>query len=116
MQNKYYEVVATIDGEGEILFGSFVRSDCVYEIEAERDSWKSDGYKGIKIVSREVEEAPDPVVYAEHIVSRAQLFAMHAPDFNFELDADQLLDRALSDGFVKPIEGMKDSYFINEDY
>ena len=116
MRNKYYEVVATIDGDGEILFGSFVRSDCVFEIEAERQSWKAEGYKAIKIVSRDVDDAPDVDVYAEHVVTRSELFARHAPDFNFELDADALLKRALLLGFVTPIKGMEDSYFINEDY
>ena len=66
MSNTYYELIGTIDGESEILFGSFDREDCAYEQDAERDTWKADGYKGIKIVSREVAEEPDPEVYGQH--------------------------------------------------
>tara|TARA_R110000772_G_scaffold25194_1_gene65819 strand:- start:3505 stop:3948 length:444 start_codon:yes stop_codon:yes gene_type:complete len=61
--NKYYEVKATHEGTSEVLYGSFDRTDCTYEVEAERDSWKSQGYKGIKIVARAVNEEPDPEVY-----------------------------------------------------
>lgn len=67
MANKYYEVVATINGEDEIMFGSFNRDDCSYEVEAEKDSWKGDGYKRIRIISRETEDTPDPEVYGNEI-------------------------------------------------
>ncbi len=66
---KYYDVMARIDGEDEQLFGSYVREDCVSEIECERDSWKEQGYKAIRIVSRETTEQPDPEVYADDIES-----------------------------------------------
>lgn len=61
--NKYYNVVATINGEKCTLFGSFDKSDCKFEIETERDNWKAEGYKGIKIEVTEVNEQPDEIVY-----------------------------------------------------
>tara|TARA_B100001059_G_C17700895_1_gene510017 strand:+ start:26 stop:292 length:267 start_codon:yes stop_codon:yes gene_type:complete len=62
---KYYEVIATIDGEDEVLFGSYDRSDCLYEKEAESFWWKDQGYRQIRISHRLVSEAPDPEVYPE---------------------------------------------------
>ena len=32
----YYDVVATIDGEQEQLFGSYDKADCTSEVEAEK--------------------------------------------------------------------------------
>jgi hypothetical protein len=61
----YHEISSTIEGQREILFGSFSREDCVYELDAERDSWADQGYKHIKIKSRETTDQPDPVVYAD---------------------------------------------------
>ena len=167
---KYFDVVAEIEGEKEVLFGSFDRADCVSEIECEKESWKEQGYKKIKIVSRMTDEKPCPTVYdnlvdkedfekvAESenvldllslfeektivktgdqyfvndsellskcknakavrtgIVTKDQLFQMQAPSFNFELDADQLLAKALEKGFVTAISGEKDLFKINENY
>ncbi len=62
---KYYEVTATIDGETEVMFGSYDREECLYEVEAERDHWKGQGYKKIKVGSRPVADAPDPEIYEE---------------------------------------------------
>jgi len=116
MANKYYEVVGKIDGKQEVLFGSFVRADCKYEMDAEKEGWKDDGYKGIKIVSRDTEDTPDPEVYEGEIVNKQQLFMQQAPSFNFELDADQLLAKALESGYVTKVEGVEDSYLINQEY
>jgi hypothetical protein len=44
--NKYYEVIATINGASDVLYGSFERADCV-----------------IKIAYRTVIESPDAEVY-----------------------------------------------------
>jgi len=63
--STYYEIKAIIDGESEILYGSFDRSDCVFELDAERLTWKAQGYEQIKIVSRKTEESPDPEVYVK---------------------------------------------------
>lgn len=45
------------------------------------------------------------------------LFKWHAPDFNFELDAEQLMHVALERGFVvyNKVDG-KNVYKINEEY
>ena len=59
----YYEVKAKLNGHAEVLYGSFVRDDCVYEIEAEKESWRAEGYRNIKIASRETADSPDKKVY-----------------------------------------------------
>lgn len=48
------------------------------------------------------------------IVTKERLFFLQAPSFNFELDADQLLAKALKVGFVTKVG--EDQYLINEDY
>lgn len=116
MSNKYYEIVGEIDGQQEVLFGSFVRAECIYEKDAEIHSWIDEGYKRIKIVSREVQETPDPEVYEELIISKKELFAQQAPNFNFELGEDELLKEALERGFITKINGADDQYLINPSY
>lgn len=61
---KYYEVIATIDGEDEVLFGSYDKSDCVYEKQAESPSLREEGYRRIRILQRLVSTSPDPEVYS----------------------------------------------------
>lgn len=68
--HKYYVVTGVIDGEEEVLFGSYDRSDSVYEKEAESDTWKSEGYTKITLKTVEKAEAPDPEVYGDDIASR----------------------------------------------
>ena len=66
--NKYYELIADIDGETEVIFGSFDKNDCYYEHEAESFSLRDEGYRNFKVVSRETTDAPDSTVYtAEEI-------------------------------------------------
>ena len=60
---EYYEIIAWIDGAIEVLFGSFDKSDCLYEKSAETSNWKEEGFKNIKIVSRLTEEQPDLEIY-----------------------------------------------------
>ena len=62
--HKYYELMASLNGVEEVLFGSYDRSDCTYEIEAGGAEWKSEGYRRFRIRCRRVEEAPDPEVYS----------------------------------------------------
>ena len=114
--NTYYEVIAKIDGESEVLFGSFVRADCAGEIDAERESWKGDGYKAIKIVSRKTSDTPDKEVYKDEIVTSKELFQQQAPSFNFEKGETELLEHALNVGYVTKIDGAEDQYLINPDY
>ena len=118
MTNKYYEVVATFEGTQEVMFGSFVRSDCTYEIDAERDSWKGDGYKAIKIVSRVVEDTPDKEVYEGQVVTAQELFMQQAPSFNFEMGKEEMVAHGLEVGFITQLSS-KDGeplYLINEEY
>ena len=56
-------VTGVLNGRTEKLYGSFLRADCTYEIEAEKESWKSEGYKNIKTISKETKEEPDKNVY-----------------------------------------------------
>ena len=48
------------------------------------------------------------------IYTKKSLWLEQAPSFNFELDEDQLLNKALEVGFV--IEVGKDKYKKNENY
>lgn len=63
MTYTYYKVVANFEGEEDYLFGSYRRSDCQSEIECEKDSWREEGYRRIRIISKEVSEPPCPKVY-----------------------------------------------------
>jgi hypothetical protein len=71
---NYYQVQGTIEDSTEILFGSFDRSECKDEIECEKSTWKSEGYKKITIVITKTNEKPDPTVY-ENLVSKEDLKA-----------------------------------------
>ena len=48
------------------------------------------------------------------ILNKHQLFMTQAPSFNFELDEDQLLDKALEVGFVTKVD--EDLYEVNDNY
>jgi len=52
--------------------------------------------------------------YAMQTVTKEELFIWHAPSFNFDLSADQILDKALKVGFVTKVGD--DKYLVNEDY
>ena len=47
-------------------------------------------------------------------LNKQELFMEQAPSFNFDLDADQLLAKALQVGFVKEVG--QDKYEVNENY
>ena len=49
-----------------------------------------------------------------NIVTKKELWLLQAPAFNFELDEDQLLKKALSAGFVKQVS--EDQFEINNEY
>ena len=51
----------------------------------------------------------DKVIFTKH-----ELFMAQAPSWNFELDEEQLLDKALELGFVTKIDD--DKYLMNNDY
>jgi len=48
------------------------------------------------------------------ILNKHQLFMTQAPRWNFELDEDQLLDKALEVGFVTKLD--EDLYEVNDNY
>jgi hypothetical protein len=48
------------------------------------------------------------------ILNKHQLFMNQAPCWNFELDEDQLLDKALEVGFVTKVD--EDLYEVNDNY
>ena len=48
------------------------------------------------------------------ILSKKDLFMWQAPSFNFDLNADQILSKALEVGFVTEVS--EDQYLVNEDY
>ncbi len=64
----YFEVIGIFENKPEVLFGSFDKDDCIYEKESESASWKSEGFKGIKIKSRTVDYSPDPEVYGKQFI------------------------------------------------
>lgn len=111
---KYYEVTATIEGTVEVLYGSYLRQDCKDEIDAEKESWKADGYKAIKITSRECTDEIDEEVYEDNLITKEELFLNHAPDFNFELSADELVQEGLERGFITQIK--PNLFLVNEAY
>ena len=113
----YYEVTAlhTTMDRREVLHGSFLKSECKEEIGAERDQWKEQGYKAIKITSRATAAVPDQEVYGE-LVTPKELWLQQAPSFNFELDEDELLEAALEKGYVELADYGNDLYLVNPDY
>lgn len=102
---KYFEVIGNFEGDLEVLFGSFDRLDCKYELEAEKTSWKDQGYKGIKIVSRETSDKPDPTVY-ENLASEEQINDFIKSQNEGDLD-DYIED--------KLITKIGDQFFINDE-
>ena len=48
------------------------------------------------------------------VLTKDELFLSQAPSFNFELDAEQLLAKALQSGFVSEVG--ENQYLLNEDY
>ena len=48
------------------------------------------------------------------VLSKKELFMNQAPSFNFDLNADQILSKALEVGFVTEVS--EDQYLVNEDY
>jgi hypothetical protein len=78
----YYEVIGTFNGALDVLFGSFDRQDCKGEIEAERDTWKMDGFKSIRIRERQTEETPSAEVYGDNHYMTAVCNALKGKNIN----------------------------------
>jgi len=114
--NNYYRIIGAIDGNTEVLFGSFAKADCTYELDAERGTWKAEGYKGLKIITVQVADTPDKEVYKDDLITAHALFMDQAPSFNFELSESALLKKALEVGYITAIDGENDLYLINREY
>ena len=85
----------------------------MFEGESPEDSTQGRCYKLYERILDYL-HSPNPIR-----ITKEQLFNQQAPSFNFELDADQLLAKALKDGYVKKINltsSGDDEYYINEDY
>lgn len=48
------------------------------------------------------------------LITKEQLFLQYAPQFNFELDAEQLVAKGLELGFISQVA--ENSYQINDTY
>ena len=67
---QFFSITAKLDGATETLYGSYDKAEARYELEAMKDSWKDEGYKGIKLVWRATEEAPDPDIYGKDFIAK----------------------------------------------
>lgn len=57
--SNYYEVTATLDDYDEVLFGSYILAEAKSELYEVKPSAKRDGYKNIRIESRDCPDAPE---------------------------------------------------------
>ena len=78
MTNKYeyFEVSGVIDGQREVLFGSYNPGEVRYELQVEKLNWRHDGYQYFQIDNKYVDEAPDREVYPELYNSGGQVINM----------------------------------------
>jgi len=61
IMSNYYEVTATLDDYDEVLFGSYDLAEAKSELYEIKPSAKRDGYKNIRIESRDCPDAPEYV-------------------------------------------------------
>lgn len=75
---QYFKIIAKLGKGGhEDLYGSYDKAEVKYELEAMRDAWKNEGYRGIRIVWTATEEAPDAGIYSKDLI--AQLDNQYTP-------------------------------------
>ena len=67
---KYFQITAKLDGATETLYGSYDKAEAEYELEATRDSWKDEGYRGIKLGWKATDEAPDADIYGKAFIAK----------------------------------------------
>tara|TARA_R110002051_G_scaffold272533_1_gene333018 strand:+ start:117 stop:434 length:318 start_codon:yes stop_codon:yes gene_type:complete len=67
---KYFKITARLVGEMETLYGSYDKAEAEYELEAMRDSWKDEGYRGIQLKCWFVDEAPDEGIYGKAFIAK----------------------------------------------
>jgi len=60
---NYYKLIGNFDGQQDVLFGAYLRSECVYEKRAEREQLLDAGYLKLTIITEKTTTAPDPEVY-----------------------------------------------------
>lgn len=108
--HKFYVVTGVIDGAKEELYGSYAREDAVYEKEAEKESWKEQGYKKIKIEVTTKIEAPDPEVYGDDIASRFIIAAINdGCSIELRCDGEEIVEASESfEEVLKELEGIDD--------
>lgn len=106
--HKYYVITGVIDGAEEVLYGSYDKSDTDYELVAERDGWKSEGYTKIKTKTVEKAEAPDPEVYGDDIASRFIIAAVNdGCSVELRCEGEEILEQSENFGDVlKEIDGI----------
>ena len=107
--NTYYIITAKFEGETEELFGSFDKNDCLYELEAEKESWKGDGYKSIKITSKKVKEEADTEVYPE-IATQKDIKKELDTYFNINDEEIVLIDPEMYDWNFLDLEGYYEDF------
>ena len=63
---KYYKVVGTEDGLSDvILYGSYSKDDCKFEIDAEKNQWYDEGFHNIRIEFDKTQIPPDSSIYGK---------------------------------------------------
>lgn len=71
--NTYYQILATLDGKPEILFGSFDKSDCTSTLDCDKAGWKAEGFRAFRIIATETPTSPDAEIYGEWVTGKPQL-------------------------------------------
>jgi len=66
----YYFVEAKFEGVVEILFGSYIKQECIDEIDAEKECWKSEGFNAFRLKQSSVIDPPDSDVYSASDIER----------------------------------------------
>jgi len=67
---KYFQITAKFDGATDILYESYDKAEAEYELEALRDTWKDEGYRGIKLGWVAISEAPDANIYGKAFIAK----------------------------------------------
>ena len=121
--STYYEIKADIKLEDgtvrtELLFCSYDRKDCTYERDAEKGGWKEEGYKKIRIESREVDEKPDSEVYGDDIDPNTEEIREEDEESEEEEplteEEEETLEQARIEGYN--VEGELERLFLDMEY
>ena len=99
----YYNLIGTLNGIDELLYGSFIKDECKEELAAERVAFKEEGFKKLRIVAVPTVDDPDAEVYQDELVSKRVY-----EDLSGE-DAEQ----AIEDGIL--VKSNKAGYYVLTD-